>query len=157
MTAPLIVGEGRATVRATPDEVFEFVLDLTRYRQADRKIGRVGEIRRDGDTGTVRFAGRLRGLPGPSGVYPFTLTESRLTFGTPIAGPARWFLEHFEGRFECEVTDAGTVVAHREEYRFKPPWSWLAGPLLGRWLERDTAGEMERFKVLVDAGSPTPR
>jgi hypothetical protein len=150
----LIVGEATATVRASPGEVFEFVIDLERYRQADRKIGRVGEVRRFGDGGTVRFSGRIRGLPGPSGTYPFTLTESRLAFGTPIAGPARWFLEHFEGSFDCEGTADGTVVTHREVYRFRRPWRWLAEPLLRSWLERDTAAEIVRFKALIEGAGP---
>lgn len=149
--APTIMGEASATVQATPSEVFDFVIDLERYRQADHKIGRVGEVRRFGDGGTARFAGRLRGLPGPSGTYPFTRDESRLVFGTPIAGPARWFLAYFEGSFDCEATTEGTLVTHREKYRFKAPWRWLAEPLLRRWLEHDTADEMVRFKTLIDA------
>jgi hypothetical protein len=146
----VIVGEASATVNASPAEVFAFVLDLERYRQADHKIGRVGEIRRDGDSGTVRFAGRIRGLPGPSGTYPFTLSDSRLRFGSPVAGPARWFLE-FEGTFDCEATDGGTRVVHREVFGFKRPWRWLAEPLLRRWLETDIGEEMVRFGPLVDA------
>jgi hypothetical protein len=147
----VIVGEATTTVTAPPSEVFEFVLDLNRYRQADRKIGRVGELHREGDRGTVRFAGRIRGLPGPSGVYPFTLTDKRLQFGSPIGGAARWFLE-FEGTFECEEAASGTVVTHREVFIFKRPWRWLAEPLLRSWLENDTRDEMVRFKELVDAG-----
>ena len=81
---PMIVGEASTTVSATPNEVFDFVLDLNRYRQADHKIGRVGTIDNEGDRGTVRFSGRIRGLPGPSGTYPFTRTESRLGFGSPV-------------------------------------------------------------------------
>jgi hypothetical protein len=146
----VIVGEATTTVSAPPREVFEFVLDLNRYRQADHKIGRVGELDRDGDHGTVRFAGRIRGLPGPSGVYPFTLTDERLQFGSPIGGAARWFLE-FEGTFDCEQTPAGTEVTHREVFIFKRPWRWLAEPLLRSWLENDTRDEMVRFKELVDA------
>lgn len=151
--APMIVGEASTTVRASPGEVFAFVIDLERYRQADHKIGRVGEVHRSGDRGTVRFSGRIRGLPGPSGTYPFTLDESRLVFGTPIAGPARLFLAFFEGSFDCEATTEGTRVTHREMYRFKAPWRWLAEPLLRRWLERDTADEMVRFKTLIDAAT----
>ena len=150
MEPALIVGEATTTVRASPTEVFDFVIDLERYRQADHKIGRVGEVRRFGDAGTVRFSGRIRGLPGPAGTYPFTLTPTRLVFGSPTAGPARWFLEHFEGSFDCESTADGTVVTHREVYRFRRPWRWLADPMLRRWLERDTAAEMVRFKALLE-------
>jgi hypothetical protein len=114
------------TVSATPDEVFDFVLDLHHYRQADHKVGRVGTIHNDGDRGTAQFSGRIRGLPAPSGTYPFTRTDSRLTFGSPIAGPARWFI-NFEGTFDTERTPDGTVVTHREALSFKRPCQWLAG------------------------------
>ena len=156
----MIVGEATATVTVPPRTVFEFVLDLDRYRQADRKIGRVGAMVRSGNEGTVRFSGRIKGLPGPSGTYPFEVDESSLVFGSAIAGPARWFLD-FEGRFDCQVTAAGTVVTHREEFRFKVPWRWLAEPFLRSWLETDTAEEMVRFKRLVErdrpAADPAPR
>ena len=85
----MIVGEASTTVSATPDDVFDVVLDLTRYRQADHKIGRVGAIDDRGDRGTVQFSGRIRGLPGPSGTYPFTRTGSRLAFGSPNPGMGR--------------------------------------------------------------------
>jgi hypothetical protein len=148
----VIVGEGRATVAASRTEVVEFVLDLHQYRLADRKIGRVGRIERHGDTGTVRFAGRIKGLPGPSGVYPFTITPTGLRFGSPIAGAARWFLD-FEGTFDCEESDDGTIVRHRETFAFKRPWRWLAEPLLRGWLEADTAEEMVRFKQVIESRS----
>jgi len=151
----MIVGEATTTVAVPPHEVFEFVLDLRRYRQADRKIGRVGPSQRDGNTGTVRFSGRIRGLPGPAGTYPFTINDSQLRFGSPIAGLARWFLD-FEGTFDCAVTEDGTIVTHREQFQFKRPWRVLAEPLLRRWLETDTAEEMVRFKELVEHGPSRP-
>jgi hypothetical protein len=152
----MIVGEASTTVSASANDVFDFVLDLDRYRQADRKIGRVGAIENEGDRGTVRFSGRIRGLPGPSGTYPFTRTDRRLRFGSPIAGPARWFLG-FEGTFDCEDGPGGTLVTHREAFHFRRPWRWLAEPLLRRWLENDTPKEMVRFKQLVETGSDGSR
>jgi hypothetical protein len=132
-----------------PGDVFEFVLDLERYRRADHKIGKVGGIERNGDTGTAQFAGRIRGLPGPSGVYPYKLTPTRLQFRSPISGAARLFLD-FEGTFDCEETPEGTVVIHREKFMFKKPWKWVAEPFLRRWLEADTAAEMVRFKQEIE-------
>jgi len=155
----MIVGEATATVTVPPNGVFAFVLDLHRYRQADHKIGKVGPMTRSGDHGTVRFSGRIKGLPGPAGTYPFTVTPTRLCFGSPIGGPARWFLD-FEGTFDCEEIAGGTNVTHREVFAFKRPWRWLAEPLLRRWLEADTAEEMIRFKELIerkgDRSLPTP-
>lgn len=147
----MIVGQARTTVAVSTTAVLEFVLDLDRYRQADHKIGRVGPVMRVGSGGTAVFSGRIKGLPGPSGTYPFTLTPTSLTFGSPIAGAARWFL-NFEGSFECEATADGTVVTHREVFDFKPPWRWFLDSWLRRWLENDTAEEMVRFKALVEAG-----
>jgi hypothetical protein len=152
----MIVGQGTAIVAVAPREVVEFVLDLRRYREADKKIGRVGPIHRDGDSGSVAFSGRIKGLPGPSGVYPFTVSDSRLRFGSPIRGAARWFLD-FEGTFDMQETPDGTVVAHREAFEFKRPWRWLAEPLLRRWLEADTAAEMTRFKRVIETSSPQPQ
>jgi hypothetical protein len=149
----MIVGEATATVSVAPREVVEFVLDLNRYREADRKIGRVGPSHRDGGRGTVQFSGRIRGLPGPSGVYPFTVTESRLRFGSPTGGLARWFLD-FEGTFDMQETVEGTVVTHREAFEFKRPWRWLAEPLLRRWLVADTTEEMARFKDVIELQNP---
>lgn len=78
---------------------------------------------------------------------------SRLQFGSPIAGPPRWFLD-FEGTFNCEETAEGTVVTHREVFESKRPWRWLAEPLLRSWLEHDTSEEMVRFKELVERSVP---
>jgi len=154
----MIVGQATTTVTVSPSEIFEFVLDLHRYRRADRKIGRVGPTHRSGDRGTVTFSGRIKGFPGPTGTYPFTITPSRLHFGSPIAGPARWFL-HFDGTFDCEPTAAGTVITHQEVFRFKQPWRFLAEPFLRQWLKKDTIGEMVRFKELIEndrhASTPT--
>lgn len=148
----MIVGEASVRVAVSPADVLAFVLDLERYRQADHKIGRVGRVTRDGDGGTVVFSGRIKGMPGPSGTYPFILTPTSLKIGSPIAGPARWFL-NFEGSFECTETAAGTDVVHREVFDFKPPWQWFLDPLLRKWLENDTTDEMVRFKVLVEGGA----
>jgi hypothetical protein len=152
----MIVGEARTTLSASPAEVLEFILDLDRYREADHKIGRVGEVHRDGDVGTAEFAGSLRGLPGMMGTYPFRLTPTSITFGSPIAGPARFFLD-FEGSFDCEVTSAGTVVTHREAFDFKAPLRYLAEPAFRGWLQDDITEEMVRFKHLIEGGRPSRR
>ncbi|MHB8449964.1 MAG: hypothetical protein ACYDAQ_05890, partial [Mycobacteriales bacterium] len=52
-------------VEQPPEQVLEFVMDLSRYRLADHKIGRVYAVERDGDDALVRFRPRFRGLPAP--------------------------------------------------------------------------------------------
>jgi hypothetical protein len=54
----MIVGEATTTVSATPDEVFDFVLDQHRYRQADHKIGRVGTTRSPAHSPSAASSGR---------------------------------------------------------------------------------------------------
>ena len=61
----MIAGEGTAVVPVSPDEALGFVLDLERYRQADRKIGPVRWVRPDENGALVRFRSRMAGLPGP--------------------------------------------------------------------------------------------
>jgi hypothetical protein len=154
MSRSTIIGEATITVTATPEDVFDLVLDLDRYRLADHKIGRVLHVQRNGNAGTVRFAGRLRGLPGPVGTYPFTLTEDRLVVGAPVAGLARWLVD-FEASFACTATEVGTTVIHREAFTFKRPLRWIANPLLRRWLEDDTRAEMTRMKEMLEHGRVT--
>jgi Polyketide cyclase / dehydrase and lipid transport len=157
MERPRIVGEATITIAAPPEHVFAFILDLNRYRQADRKIGRVGEVRRSGRTGTMRFSGRMRGVPGPSGTYPFRISDSRIEIGTPTDGPVRWFIREFEGTFEIRKTDSGTVITHREAFSLKPPWDWVADRLLRNWLENDVKGEVARLKALLEAEQAVER
>jgi hypothetical protein len=143
-----IVGEATTTVAASVDEVIEFVLDLEQYKRADHKIGRVGRVEHRGETGTVEFSGRILGLPGPRGVYPYRRGSHALQFSSPVAGPAKWFMD-FRGTFECRETADGTEVTHREVYEFKRPWRLLVALLIRRWLERDTAKEMARFQEIL--------
>ena len=100
----------------------------------------------------------FQALIRPAGLARFFLlsvADSRLEFGSPVAGPARWFLD-FEGTFETERTDDGTVVTHRELFSVKRPWRWLAEPLLRSWLENDTTEEMVRFKHLIERDDDAP-
>lgn len=147
-------GEGTAIVRRPPRDVLEFVLDVDRYRQADRKIGRVHWVRRDGDTGDtgdtgqVKHNGRLFGLPAPPITLAFTLTRwSRLDFRM-VAAP--WPLRGFVGFFTCEETPQGTVVTHRECFSLHPVAAMLLDPLAAAWLARDTPAEVLRIKRLLE-------
>jgi hypothetical protein len=98
----------------------------------------------------------VRAAPADVRHSPFTITGDRLVFGSPAAGPARWFLEFFEGSFHCEPTEDGIRATHREAFGFRRLWRRLAHPLLRRWLEADTAVEMARVEAMLDA-DPTDR
>ena len=144
----VVCGEGRAVIRRTPREILDFVLDVNQYRRADLKIGRVHWIRREGNEGTVRHNGRLLGLPTPAIVLAFTLTpDSRLGF-RGVATP--WPLRGFEGFFSCEPSPEGTIVIHRECFKFGPLVGRAFKLVLGGWLRRDTPAEVVRLKMLLE-------
>jgi hypothetical protein len=73
----VIAAEGTTTIDRPAGEIIDFVLDLNRYKQADTKITRVLASRFDGDTGEVRYAGRLRGIPGPAMVNVVSVDRPR--------------------------------------------------------------------------------
>jgi len=147
----VICGEGRAVIQRSPREVLEFVLDLASYAKVDTKIRRIRSIERDGNTGTVRHGGHLRGLPGPPVTLRFELQPwSRLEFNSAEGGPASWVFR-FRGAFTCRPLPEGTEVVHRECFTFRAPWRWLLEPYARRWLAEDTRQEMVRMKGLLEA------
>jgi hypothetical protein len=140
-------GEGTAVIACSPRQVLELVLDVERYRLADRKVGRVHWVRRDGNHGQVKHNGRLLGLPTPPIVLAFTLTPwSRLDFEI-VTAP--WPLRGFQGVFTCEETAHGTRVMHRECFTLHP-LAGLLDPLFGAWLARDTPREVTRIRRLLE-------
>jgi hypothetical protein len=145
----VIAGEGEAVVRRSPDQVLEFVMDLERYRQADRKIGAIAWLRRSGDLAEARFRARMLGLPGPMVTQLLHLTPGRRI---DVRNAPSWLdrVMDFEGVITCEPVDGGTRVYHREAFELRRPLSWLLGPVLQRWLRHDTAAEVVRMRALLE-------
>jgi hypothetical protein len=141
--------EGTIVVARTPREVLELVLDLDRYRLADRKFGRIVSLERRGNRGVVRYSGRLRGLPTPVDTQEIELVPwSRLTFRSV---PSRWpgSIAAFEGLFTCEETAQGTSVLHRESFTFARPLAPLAEAFLGRWFGEEMRRELARLAEML--------
>lgn len=117
-----------ADIAATPQSVLEFVLDLDRYRQADRKISRVSSVTGPDDAGkgSVRLWGRLPGLPKAPDRQDFTLVRwSHLTFVGAPRQPGRLMFD-FVGTFECvPLDDHTTRVTHAYEFTFRAPFRWI--------------------------------
>src|SRR5437773_11353586 len=79
----MLSAEATALIRRSPRDILEFVLDLERYRQADTKIGRIDFVERNGNAGRARYAGTMRGLPGPTETGSWTLEPyARLRFAS---------------------------------------------------------------------------
>jgi len=145
----VIAGEGETVVHCPPDRVLEFVMDLDRYRQADRKIGRVYEVVREGPVARVRFRAKMLGLPGPKVAQVLERDGDRLT----VRNEPSWMdrLYRFEGLVACRpAEDGATHVRHVESFEFRRPWSYLLEPLVGAWLRRDTPAEVRRLHDLLE-------
>jgi hypothetical protein len=146
----VICGQATETIRRSPREVLEFVLDFERYRRVDRKIAAVRASERDGNEGVVTIRGKILGVPLAVDRLAFRLVpHSRLDLRSV---PSRWpgMVVRFEGGFTCEESAEGTRVCHRECFAFTRPLRWLLEPLLGGWLARDTAAEMVRLKRALE-------
>jgi polyketide cyclase/dehydrase/lipid transport protein len=146
----MFFAEATVIIRRPARDVLEFVLDLERYRQADTKIGRVDFVERKGNSGRARYAGTMRGLPGPTETVSWTLEPySQLRF---VSTPSLWpgLVYRFEGLFACDEVREGTRVLHRESVFLRRPISWIVDPFLRGWLARDIAEEMRRMKRLLE-------
>lgn len=147
----MIEGIGEAVIRRPPDAILDFVTDLERYKQADWKIGRVLEVRRDGDRIFMRHDGTLRGIPGPPVALEMTIDGRRSAcYRSVPTFPSRVFLT-FEGGFELTETTGGTHVVHTERFRFFFPWRVIAEPFLRTWLVNDVREEMKRLKEILES------
>lgn len=143
----MIEGAATTVVQATPAEVIAFVLDLDRYRRADRKIASARRVEGDGAKGIVVIRGRLRGLPTPADRQRYTVSPDGCTVEFRSA-PSRWpgLLATFHGTVRCHpLPDGGTRVTHVERFTFTPLLSLLLNPYLRAWLRRDTAEEVARL------------
>jgi len=149
----MIAGEGTALIRRPAKAIYEFVLDLERYKQADTKIGTVHCVTWDGDRGEILYSGRFRGLPTPAVRQTITAAPYRRIDVRSIPGTLAHAMSGFHGLFTFdELADHTTRVFHREELVFRGPLRWVVEPLLRDWLAADTAEEVGRMKTLLEAG-----
>jgi hypothetical protein len=132
---------------ASPEEVLEYVLDLNRYKEADKKIVKVGTLTGPDESGRgrVKLSGKLRFGPAAPDVHDFVLERwSQLTFTGASGQPARMIF-NFTGSFHCEPSDSGTMVTHAYEFTFRGPFRLLE-PLHRRWLQDELEAEMLRVR-----------
>lgn len=144
-------------VRRTSREVLEFVADLDRYREVDRKIGRISRplVLDHTGTGRVRYWGRLRGLPPAPDVNLVRLTPwTELTFTGAPWQPARLALD-FRGRFRCADTDNGCTVTHDYELAFRPPFRWFYEARLADWLQTEVTHEVASLATVLSPSTGT--
>jgi hypothetical protein len=140
-------------VSATPEEVLEFVADFRRYAEADTKIRRVRDMRRNGNDGYVRHGGQLRGFPGPMLTSHFHIDPGR-----SLTVRADHPILRLEGRITCSPTEDGTLVEHDERFSFRGPLRLITDPLFRSWHRSQLKDEMTRLKHIVESQeAPTTR
>ena len=131
-------------IAATPEAVLEFVLDLDRYRKADRKVGPVWFLARRGNRVDALVSGHILGLPTAPGRVVAELTPySRLDVKSAFPFPGG-----FRADFTCEDAPGGdTLVTHRECLDVPGP----VARRIGGWLQDSVDDELQRMKELLEA------
>jgi Polyketide cyclase / dehydrase and lipid transport len=157
-TGKALIVEARTTIKCTPEEFLELVMDVERYQLVDTKIYPVDWARRDGNVTEFKFRPKVAGIPSPKVVQRVTLTPGEridiLNAPTPMNR-----LAYFHGSFECLRTDGMTQVTRRMEFRINPVVRWLFKPLLRRALSRDLPQELKLAKDYLEsqnAGTEKP-
>ena len=147
----MIAGEGTQLIQRPARDIYEFILDFEKYKQADLKIGTVHSITWHGDQAEIHYRGRFRGLTTPAVRQIITIQPYRRIDVRSTPGTFAHFTSRFHGLFTFEDLGGGvTRVFHREELDFRPPLKWLLEPLLRAWLEDDTPQEVLRLKALLE-------
>jgi hypothetical protein len=149
----MIAGEGTQVIGRSARDIYEFVLDFERYKKADLKIEAVHSTVWRGEQAEVHYSGRFRGLPTPSVRHVVSVQPYRRIDVRSKPGTLAHLVSRFHGIFTLEQLGGGaTRVYHREELEFAAPFKWFIEPLLRSWLEADTPQEVERLKMLLEAG-----
>lgn len=148
----MLTATAQETVKCSPDEILEFVMDIERYQLIDDKIRPVLWARRDGER--VEFACRpkLGGIriPGAAVVQWVQLTPSRrIDIGLV---PSIWTrLADFHATFEVTAVEGGTLVDRRLTFSFSPALRWLLQPVLAKRLPGEVQDELRRAKDYLES------
>jgi hypothetical protein len=147
------IASATALVDSSPQEILEFVLDIHRYREVDRKIIRVGRIEGPDSlgNGSVSLWGRIGWIPPAPDRQDFRLERwSKLTFTGAARQPSRLVFD-FRGTFDCNLSpDGRTSVTHAYEFRFKGPFRFFER-FVTPWLQREITTEVGELAALMSS------
>jgi hypothetical protein len=143
----LVVVSATTTVRASPQQVLSFVLDLARYREADHKIARVRWQERRADEVLAALWTRAGPLPVPVTQRLVLSPWERIDVTNEPSVMDR--LVGFHGEFVCRGDSPWTEVTHRYRFELHGP-ARLAAPLLRRVLQRDIEQEVARLRAILE-------
>jgi hypothetical protein len=149
--------EQSTTIRASPDELFNFTQDYARRLEWDPFLKSAQLM--DGAT-AARVGARAHCIARTG----WGMETEYVSFNPPRAcainmtrGP--WFLAAFAGSWRFEETSAGeTRVSFRYHLRTSPQWlSWLVRPVVVWTFERDTRRRLAALKDAVERRRILPR
>ncbi len=142
-----------AVIACSPDTLLDFVMDIERYAEVDRKISPVLWHRREGNV--VEFACRptLAGMPQPKVVQQLTLTPGQridISLSPPPQNRIGHAMARFAASFQTEAVPEGTRVTRTLEFRVTPALRWLLEPLLRRRLPGEVREELRLAKRYLE-------
>lgn len=141
-------------IRATPEAVLDFVMDVERYQEIDDKIRPVLWVRTAENFTEFAFRPKLAGLLGPTLVSQERLVSSLRRVDISLAPLPHNLLiriiTRYEASFECTPVPGGTVVVRSERFRLNPPFRWIIGPFLHRRMPGMVADELRRAKQKLE-------
>ncbi len=141
-------------IGCTPEEFLEFVMDIERYQEVDRKIRPVHRWSREGNRTEFRSRPTLGGLPTPIPVVQHVdLTPGERVDISLASAPhnrvARATTD-FHASFVCRRAGDGTEVTRTLTFTFPVAVRWLYEPLLRRRLPGEVAEELRAAKAYLE-------
>lgn len=152
----MVRAETTRTIRCTPDEFLELVMDIEAYAEVDDKIRPIYWSARTGNVLEFQFRPKLPGLPipAPKLVQRVELTPGRRVDVTNAPLPHNKIgnrISTFRASFVCEPSDGATVVTRTIEMTFPAPVRWLVEPILRRRLQAAVNDEIDRAKHRLES------
>jgi len=149
------------TIRCSPQQWLEFVLDVHRYAEVDDKIGPIAWVRHEGDLVEFKFRPRLPGLRLPA---LRIISQMRLTPGRRIdvrlaplpRNLTSRLVSRFRASFSCEPTEGGSRVTRAIAFDFGPEVRWYVEPVLRRTLPASVERELRLTKEILERSDGPP-
>lgn len=145
------------TIRCTPDELLEFVMDIQRYAEVDEKIRPIDLVKRDGDLTEFKFRPTLTGvlMPSPKWINQMRRTPGKRIDITNAPLPRNKLANRmltFTASFVVEPVDDATRVTRTVRMDFKPYARWLAQRMIGDKLQTAAEDELRQAKEYLESG-----
>jgi len=146
----MLRGDATAFIEgATPEDVFDFVIDPAQYHLADTKIVRVTKLGDRPDGMVAREDGKFMGLLPGTVINGYRWDPPNRLDITHEYG----FPKSFHAWFEIDGLGGGARIRHVEEIEIgKGPLGWLIEAIARRWWKRSVRQEVAEIARLMHEG-----